>query len=93
MMPVTVLDVFRGTSIGEVAILDFPEGGHPKFNMILKRTDDNSTWKIIGRGWGRLASLTNAYTHLDPDRWVYNCQLQELTVINKIEKGDILFVV
>jgi hypothetical protein len=92
MSPITVLDIFRNTQRGEVAILDFAEGKYPRLNMVLKR-DDNSTWKVVGMGMGKLSSLTNAYKHLDPERLIYDCAVQEISIKSKLAKGDTLLAI
>lgn len=76
MNGIRVLDVFH-TSIGEIAILTFPDEETPKIGMLLKR-EDGAIWKITGVGWPPMPSeMTNAYKNIDPPCLVFNCKIEK----------------
>jgi len=77
-------------SIGEVAILEFPDGEYPKIGMILNR-NDGAKWKIVGTELPRSSDMTNAYKHFDPPIVLYSCALKAQNEGKPLSKGDILF--
>jgi len=51
MNKIFVVEIFN-TSIGKIAILEFPDDNRPKVGMILKNSN-NLEWKITGVGRGK----------------------------------------
>ncbi len=88
MKAVTVIDVFQ-TSIGQIAVLIFPDKEFPKIGMELKSTD-NTIWKIIGVSIPRDSDMTNAYKHLEPSVLLHNCNVKSINTGRLLQKGEIL---
>ena len=87
---ISVIDIFN-TSIGQIAVLDFPDDQHPRIGMILKRLD-NTYWKIIGTTMPQLSTLTKGYNHFNPPRFLFSCSIQSDSIGVKLVVGDNLTI-
>lgn len=88
MNAVNVLEIFY-TSIGEIAILTFPDDQHPIVGMKLRR-DDGAVCKITGISMPTSSEMTNGYYHFNPPRLIFDCKVEAQTIESKLKAGDSL---
>jgi hypothetical protein len=77
MNKIFVEEIFN-TSLGKIAILQFPDNEHPVIGMIL-RNDANSEWQITGISRGK-----------HPTKILWGCQIKNNSA-EDLKSGDILF--
>lgn len=85
----TVHDIFQSPR-GLLVVVAYPEKTYPRIGAIIKGKAGGS-WKIIGIDHGKLSSLTNEYTFLDPEVYIGGLLLSSVES-GEIVKGDILFL-
>jgi hypothetical protein len=78
MNKIVLVEIFK-TTIGKIAILEFPDNSIPKIRMILRNVA-NSEWKITGIGQGKHTTKT-----------LWGCQIKNNSVAD-LKIGDLLFI-
>ena len=90
MKPIKVIDLFK-TSLGDIAILEFPDKTYPSVKMILKNSDAMA-WEIHQVGRNAKFLKSDLYKNVAKPERVWDCNIKPIGHHTLIKIGDELYM-